>query len=61
MYVIQIQFCIEEWSTGMFIKAEFNEKDNADRYKAHLADLTIWHNGNPKVIDNICKKLFNRA
>ncbi|KIM77565.1 hypothetical protein PILCRDRAFT_11985 [Piloderma croceum F 1598] len=50
-----------KWSTGMFIKAEFNEKDNADRYKAHLTDLTKWRNGNPKVIDNICKKLFNRA
>jgi len=45
----------------MFIKAEFNEKDNADRYKAHLTDLTKWRKGNPKVIDNICKKLFNRA
>jgi hypothetical protein len=61
MYAIQIEFCIHEWSTGMFIKAEFNEKDNADRYKAHLTDLTKWRNGNPKVIDNICKKLFNRA
>lgn len=45
----------------MFVKAEFNEKGNADRYTAHLADLTKWRNGNPKVIDNICKKLFNRA
>ena len=45
----------------MFVKAEFNEKDNADRYKAHLTDLTKWRNGKPQVIDNICKKLFNRA
>ena len=45
----------------MFIKAEFNKKDNMDCYTAHLTDLTKWHKGNPKVIDNICKKLFNRA
>ena len=26
MCMIQIEFCIEEWSSGMFVKAEFNEK-----------------------------------
>ena len=45
----------------MFVKAEFNEKGNADRYKAHLTDLTKWRNGKSQVVDNICKKLFNRA
>ena len=45
----------------MYVKAEFNEKSNTDRYKAHLADVTKWRNGTPTVVDNICKKLFNRA
>ena len=59
--MIQIEFCIEEWSSGMFVKAEFNEKSNTDRYKAHLADVTKWRNGSPIIVDNIRKKLFNRA
>ena len=59
--MIQIEFCIEEWSSSMFVKAGFNEKSNTDRYKAHLADVTKWCNGTPTVVDNICKKLFNHA
>ena len=43
------------------VKAEFNEKSNTDRYKAHLADVTKWRNGTPTVVNNICKKLFNHA
>ena len=45
----------------MFVKAEFNEKTNADHYSAHLADLTKWHHRTPTVVDNICKKLFTHA
>lgn len=46
-YEIQIKFCIEEWSSKMFIKAEFN------KYDIHLADLTQWCSGNPIIVDNI--------
>ena len=59
--VFQIEFCIEEWSTGMFVKAKFNEKSNTKCYKAHLADVTKWCNGSPIVVNNIHKKLFNHA
>ena len=61
MCMIQIEFCIEEWSSGMFVKAEFNEKSNTDHYKAHLVDITKWCDGSPIIVDNICKKLFNCA
>lgn len=57
----KVEFCIEEWSTGQFIKAVFNEKAAEDKFKTHLQDLTEWNEGNSVVIGKIRKKLFERA
>ncbi|KAF7354492.1 hypothetical protein MVEN_01138500 [Mycena venus] len=40
--VLQIEFCIEEYSTGRFQQGIFDELLNKDRYETHLKDLTEW-------------------
>lgn len=61
MIADKVEFCIEEWSTGQFVKAVFNEKAGEDKFKAHLKDLTEWNEGNSVVIGKIRNKLFERA
>lgn len=43
------------------MKAAFNEKNNTERYKSHLSDVTEWRNGSPIVVDKMCEKIANRA
>jgi hypothetical protein len=58
---IQAEFCIEEWSTGIFIKSPgFEEADNLPRYSAHLQKLIEWRNLNPEVVDKILQKKYDR-
>ncbi|KZP10911.1 hypothetical protein FIBSPDRAFT_962690 [Athelia psychrophila] len=56
-----VEFCLDEWSTGTFEQAIFNEKAGCECYKGHLESLKKWEAGNPSVIANIRMKLFNRA
>lgn len=60
---VEVEFCIGEWSTGLFIKkANFDEVDNQPRYEAHYQKLREWHSLNPTVVNNILqKKIFSYA
>jgi hypothetical protein len=57
----QVDFVLGEWSTGVYIKATFDETTNGERFKSHLKGVTEWRNDNPEVVDKICQKLFKRA
>lgn len=46
---------------GVYIKANFDETTNGERFKGHLKGVMEWQNDNPEVVDKICQKLFKRA
>ncbi|EDR01959.1 uncharacterized protein LACBIDRAFT_332809 [Laccaria bicolor S238N-H82] len=56
-----IDFCLREWSTGVFIQSKFYEKVVLATHKVYRLELEAWNAINPSVIENIRKKLFNRA
>ncbi|KAN0103805.1 hypothetical protein V8E52_011613 [Russula decolorans] len=56
-----VEHCIEEWSTGMLVKANFEESTAAPLYDAHLEKLQNWHELNPTVVDKILETLFKRC
>ena len=57
----QMEFCLEEWQTGVFIKAKFDESTINESYRAHLKGVSDWQKGNLSVVDKIHEKFFNRA
>ena len=65
VYVIHIYFqidhCLNEWSTGKHVRADFSEKLSAESYHAYVADLKTWNDLNKPVVDNIRKKYYLRA
>jgi hypothetical protein len=50
---LQLEFLIDEWSTGSFISKKFYEKDVAVSYRRHLTDVQSWSNFNKTVVENI--------
>ena len=43
------------------MQSKFYEKDVLDTHKSYRRELEAWSTNNPSVIENIRKKLFNRA
>ncbi|KAJ7206294.1 hypothetical protein GGX14DRAFT_568269 [Mycena pura] len=41
-YFVEIQHCIQCWSTGQYVDANFTKSLNHDRYGTHLEDLSAW-------------------
>jgi len=58
---IQIDFCIDEWSSGQFVKAKMWEKDVLARHEVYRKDLEDWHNLNVTAVDGIRRKWYQRA
>ncbi|KAF9457578.1 hypothetical protein BDZ94DRAFT_1272833 [Collybia nuda] len=56
-----IEFCIQEFSTGRFVQAVFDEKDNKLRFEAHLQDLMEWAELKPDITDKILQKMHDRC
>ncbi|KAN0116252.1 hypothetical protein V8E52_006077 [Russula decolorans] len=56
-----VEHCIEEWSTGTLVKANFEESTAAPLYDTHLEKLRNWHELNPTVVDKILETLFKRC
>ncbi|KAJ7181949.1 hypothetical protein C8R46DRAFT_1210392 [Mycena filopes] len=56
----QVEFCIEEYSTGRFQQAIFDETQNKDRYSVHLQDLTEWAALKPSVTDVIRQRMHDK-
>lgn len=58
---VEVEFCINEWSTGLFIKKKgFDKAKNMSRFTAHIERLYEWHSLNPTVINNILQKRYDR-
>ncbi|KAK0237385.1 hypothetical protein EDD85DRAFT_953385 [Armillaria nabsnona] len=51
-----IEFCLEEWLTGMYIQSTLNESEDKGHYMNFLKDVKDWTSANRKVTTNICKK-----
>ncbi|GLB45954.1 hypothetical protein LshimejAT787_4300010 [Lyophyllum shimeji] len=52
-----IQFCIQEWSTGVKVKGAFTEKSFQTDYDSHLTELKKWKAFSVEVTTNIRKKM----
>jgi hypothetical protein len=58
---VEVEFCIEEWSTGHYLKkSSFEEADNLARYTSHHQKLIEWRSLNPSVVDKMLKKRYDR-
>ncbi|KAJ7506315.1 hypothetical protein B0H11DRAFT_2327346 [Mycena galericulata] len=57
----QIEFCIEEYSTGRFQQGFFDEVANKERYNVHLQDLTEWAALKPSVTDVIFQRMHDQC
>ena len=58
---IEVEFCIDEWSTGLFIKKSvFDEVENLSRYIDHFLKLNEWRSLNSMVVDKILQKKYDR-
>ncbi|KAJ7168728.1 hypothetical protein C8R46DRAFT_1268186 [Mycena filopes] len=55
-----IEFCIEEYSTGRFQQAMFDEAQNKDRFDVHLKDLTDWAALKPSVTDVVRQRMHDK-
>ncbi|KAJ7718056.1 hypothetical protein B0H16DRAFT_1337658, partial [Mycena metata] len=56
-----LQHLTEEFSTGTYINASFQEKDVVQSYRTHLADIEKWMSCNPVVTEKLRRKWFKRA
>ncbi|KJA28251.1 hypothetical protein HYPSUDRAFT_129889, partial [Hypholoma sublateritium FD-334 SS-4] len=56
-----IDFCIDQWSTGKFVKAKMWETNVIDRHEAYRLDVAEWNSLNEAVVGGIRKKLYVRA
>ncbi|KAJ7181204.1 hypothetical protein C8R46DRAFT_1028529 [Mycena filopes] len=55
-----IEFCIDEYSTGRYQQAVFDEAQNKDRFDVHLKDLTDWAALKPSVTDVVRQRMHNK-
>ena len=58
---IKIDFCIDEWSSGQFMKAKMWEKNVLACHEVYCKDLEDWHNLNVTAVDGICRKWYQHA
>ncbi|KAJ7075486.1 hypothetical protein B0H15DRAFT_956401 [Mycena belliarum] len=56
-----IEFCALEWSTGVYVAAQFFEKDVLKIYSKHLLKIQQWSKLNEHVVENIRRKWSSRA
>jgi hypothetical protein len=58
---VEIDFCIDEWSTGNRVKAKFWEKEVIERHKVFRTDVENWSSLNLVAVEGIRKKYYVRA
>ncbi|KAF8197616.1 hypothetical protein BJ912DRAFT_822601, partial [Pholiota molesta] len=56
-----LDFCIEEWATGRFVKGKLWESGVIERHKVFRKDLEEWQELNPVAVTGIRKKMYLRA
>jgi hypothetical protein len=56
----QIEFLIDEYSTGGKVKTSFREKNNSDKYEKHVCRINEWVSLNERVTTNIRARLYHK-
>ncbi|KAF8197078.1 hypothetical protein BJ912DRAFT_831302, partial [Pholiota molesta] len=56
-----LDFCIDEWCTGRFVKAKLWESGVIERHKIYRKDLEEWQQLNVTAVTGIRTKVFTRA
>jgi hypothetical protein len=59
--LVQVEFGIEEWSTGHFVQGKLREHDDHIKYEQHLQDLVAWDGLAPVVVGKIRQKFHDRC
>ena len=55
----KIEFCLNEWKTGTFIRQKLHEPTLKDKFSGHLKDMIKWDSLTPEVTRNIRQKIFD--
>lgn len=58
---VQIEFCVDEWSTGIHIKNRFTEEEVAASYRVHLTDVNTWDQLAPTVTQRIRQSYYTKS
>ncbi|KAJ7623730.1 hypothetical protein FB45DRAFT_926588 [Roridomyces roridus] len=56
-----VEFCIDEYTTGRFMQAIFDEVAHKERYESHLLALTEWSELMPPVTTALRQQLHDRC
>lgn len=54
----KIEFCLNEWETGVFIRQKLHEPTINTSFSRHLKDVIKWDGLAPDVTKNIRQKIF---
>ena len=55
----KVEFCINEWKTGTFVRQNLHEPTLKEKFTMHLKDLIKWDGIAPEVTKNIRQKIFD--
>jgi len=55
----KIEFCLNEWKTGMFVDDKLQESSLKKKFSDHLQSVVSWNELNPEVTKKIRQKIFN--
>jgi len=55
----EVEFCLDEWKTGTFVRQNLHEPSLKEKFSAHLKDVIKWDSIAPAVTKNIRQKIFD--
>ena len=55
----KIEFCLNEWKTGVLVRQNLHEPILKEKYSGHLRDVLKWDGLEPVVTKNIRQKIFD--
>jgi hypothetical protein len=58
-HLSQIEFCLDEWKTGVSVNQKLHEPNLKEKYSGHLKDVIKWDGLAPDVTQRIRRKFFD--
>ena len=55
----KIEFCLNEWKTGTFVRQKLHEPSLKEKFSGHLDNVIKWDSLAPDVTKNIRQKIFD--
>jgi len=55
----KIEFCLNEWKTGIFVRQNLHEPSLKEKFSGHLKDVIKWDGLAPDVTKNIRQKIYD--